>query len=112
MTKFRALETLIIYSDISEIRALIKIKLCRNAGMQMHVSKNNRFSTQEAINFIPCTKRRKKVPVCEMFESSGSLSSSMLPNLFWKRKIIAYRGRSTVPASFKLELFSQYLMTS
>ena len=37
----------------------------------MHLSKNHRFSTHEIINYIPHTEKRKKVPVCEMFESSG-----------------------------------------
>ena len=26
----------------------------------MDLSKNNRFSTEEAIDYIPCTKKRKK----------------------------------------------------
>ena len=32
----------------------------------MDQSKNERFSTQEAINYIFCTKKGKKVPVCKM----------------------------------------------
>ena len=32
----------------------------------MDLSKNKRFSTQEAINHIPRTKKRNKVPVCKM----------------------------------------------
>ena len=27
----------------------------------MELSKNNRFSAEEAINYIPCTEKRKKV---------------------------------------------------
>ena len=61
----------------------------------MGLSKNNRFSTQEAINYIP--HRERKVPVCEMLESSGSLFSTVLPILSWsKLNIIAYRGRPTI----------------
>ena len=73
----------------------------------MHLSNNNRFSTREAINYFPCIEKRKKVPVCEMLEPSGSFSSSMLPTLLWKLKIIAYRDWSTIPASSKLKLFPQ-----
>ena len=32
----------------------------------MNLSKNNRFSAEEAINYISGTEKRKKVPVCEM----------------------------------------------
>ena len=73
----------------SRISVLIQITLCRNARIQMDLSKNkyNRFSGEEAINFIPRTKKRKKVPVCEMFECSGSLSSPMPPILSWKLKV-------------------------
>ena len=38
----------------------------------MDPSKNNRLSTEEAINYISRTKKRKTVPVCEMLEPSGS----------------------------------------
>ena len=34
--------------------------------------------TEEAINFIACTEKRKKVPVCEMLESSAFLSSFIM----------------------------------
>ena len=47
-----------------------------------------------------------------MFEFSWSLSSSMIPILSWKLKLIAYRGSSTIPPSSKLELLCQYKMTS
>ena len=80
--------------------------------MDLSKNKHNRFSEEEAINYISRTKKRKKAPVCEMFESSGSLSSPMLPILSWKLKIIAYRGRSTIHTSSKLELLCQYKMTS
>ena len=32
----------------------------------MDLSKNNRFSAEKAINYIPRTEKRKMVPVCEM----------------------------------------------
>ena len=112
MTNFRALNTLIVYSNIFKIRLLIHIIPCRNTRMQIDLSNNNHFSLEEAINYIPHTEKRKKVPACEMFEFSGSLSFSMHLILSRKLKIIAYRGSSTIPTSFKLELFCQYEMTS
>ena len=44
----------------------------------MDLSKNNSFLTEEAINNIACTEKRKKVPVCEMLESSAFLSSFII----------------------------------
>ena len=73
MTNSRALETLTVYSNIS------KVTFCRNARIQMDISKHNGFSAEEAMNYIPRTKKRKKVPACEMLERSGSLSSTMFP---------------------------------
>ena len=107
MTNFQALNTLTVYSNIFKIRLLIHITPGRNAKMQIYLSNNNHFSLEEAINYIPHTEKRKQVPVCEMLEFSGSLS----PILSRKLKIIAYRGSSTFPTSFKLELFCQYKMT-
>ena len=40
----------------------------------MDLSKNNSFLTEEAINFIARTDKRKKVPVCKMLESYSFLS--------------------------------------
>ena len=57
-------------------------------------------------------RKEKKEPVCEMFESSWSLSSHILPILSWKLKIIAYTGSIKIPSSSKLELLCQYGMTS
>ena len=111
MTNFQALNTLTVYSNIFKIRLLIHITPGRNAKMQIYLSNNNHFSLEEAINYIPHTEKRKKVPVCEMLEFSGSLSFPMHPILSRKLKIIAYRGSSTFPTSFKLELFCQYKMT-
>ena len=78
MKNFRALDTLTISSNISKIRLLIQIRLYINARIQIDISKNKPFSAEEAINYILRTKKRKKVPVCEMFESSGSFSSPTL----------------------------------
>ena len=44
---------------------LFEYLLNKDIDIQMNPLKNNRFSTQEAINYIR-TKKRKKVPVCEM----------------------------------------------
>ena len=44
----------------------------------MDLSKNNSFLTEEAINFIARTEKRKKVPVCEMLESSVFLSPFLI----------------------------------
>ena len=57
---------------------MIQIKLCRKANIQMDLSKNNSFLTEEAINYIARTEKRKKVPVCEMLESSAFLSSFIM----------------------------------
>ena len=46
----------------------------------MDLSKCNSFLTEEAINFIICTKKRKKVLVCEMFKEGTSMSSAFLPS--------------------------------
>ena len=112
MKNSRALNTLTSYLNISKIRVLIQITLCRNARIQMDLSKNNCFSAEKAKYYIPGTEKRQKVPVYEMLEFSWSLSSSMIPILSWKLKIIAYRGSSTIPPSSKLELLCQYEMTS
>ena len=112
MKNFRALNTLISYLNISKIRLLIQITLCRNARIQMNLSKNNCFSAEDAKNYIPRNEKRKKVPACEMLEFSCSLSSSMIPILSWKLKIIAYRDSSTIPPSTKLKLLCQYETTS
>ena len=78
----------------------------------MDLSKNYHFSAEAAIDDILRTEKRKEIPVCEMLESSRSLSSPIYPILTWKLKIITYRGSSTIPPSSKLELLCQYEMTS
>ena len=111
MKNFRALNTLTSYLNISKMRVMIQT-LCRNATIQMDLSNSNCFSAEEAKNYIPCTEKRKKVPVYEMLEFSWSLSSSMIPILSWKLKIVAYRRSSTIPPSSKLKLLCQCDMTS
>ena len=44
----------------------------------MDLSKNNGFLTEEAINFIAGTEKRKRVPVCEMRESAAILFSFIM----------------------------------
>ena len=61
----------------------------------MVLSKNSRFRSEEAINYIPCTEKRKQVPTYEMLQSSGSFSSSMLLILLGKLKIIALWNYNT-----------------
>ena len=60
MTNFRALNTFTSYLNISKIRILIQIKICRNARIQMDLSKNNRFSAEEAKHYTPRTEKREK----------------------------------------------------
>ena len=44
----------------------------------MDLSKNNSFLTEEAINCVACTEKRKRVPLSEMRESAAFLSSFMM----------------------------------
>ena len=46
----------------------------------MDLSKNNSFLTEEPIKNIARSEKRKKVPVCEMLESSAFLSSFIMEN--------------------------------
>ena len=91
MANSRALDTFTVYSNISKIRLLIQTTLRKNARRHMDISKTNRFSVEEAINYIPRTKKRKKVRVCEMFETFGSSSFPMFPILSWELKIKVQR---------------------
>ena len=77
MTNFRALDILAVYSNISKIGVLIQITLCGNGRIQIDLPKTKYFPAEEVINYIPHTEKRKKVPVCGMLESSGSLSYPM-----------------------------------
>ena len=63
MTNFRALGTLTISLNLPKVRLLILTKLCRNASLQMDLSKNNRFSAEETMNDILRAEKRKNVPV-------------------------------------------------
>ena len=66
MKNFRALNTLASYLNISKIKVLIQITLCRNARIQMDLSKNNCFSAEEAkiIFFAPRKERRYQYMKC------------------------------------------------
>ena len=44
----------------------------------MDLSEKNNSLTEEAIDYIARTEKRKKVPVCEMLESSAFLSSFII----------------------------------
>ena len=44
----------------------------RKAKIQTDLSKNNRFSAEEAKNYISSTEKRKKVPACEILEFLNS----------------------------------------
>lgn len=109
MKNFRDLDTLTIYLNISKIRLLDQIKLCRNANIEMDPSKKNCFSGEEAKNYMPRTEKIKQVPICEMLEYFQTLLSYMLSSLSQKLKIMAWPAITT---SLKLELFCQYVMPS
>ena len=74
--------------------------------------KDQQFLSRGSNKLYSLHREKKKVPLCEMFEFSGSLSSPMLSILSQKLKIIACRGSSTIPPSCKLELICQYEITS
>ena len=44
----------------------------------MDLSKNNSFLTEEAVNFIAPTEKRKREPVCEMLESNAFFYSFIM----------------------------------
>ena len=104
MKNFRDLDTLTIYLNISKIRLLDQIKLCRNVSIEMDPSKNNRFSAEETMNYIPHTEKKKKVPICEMLEYFQTLLSYMLSSLSQKLKIMAWPAITT-SLKFELSLF-------
>ena len=54
------MDTFTIYSNIFKIRLLIQITLCRNAKIEMDISKNNRFSAEKAINYFLSSWEKKK----------------------------------------------------
>ena len=85
-----------------KIRVIIQITLCRNDRIQMDLLKNkhNHFSAEEAINYIPCTD----IVLWVFFLPHAS-------NFIMETEIIAYRDRSTIHTSSKLELLCQQKMT-
>ena len=112
MKNLWALNTLAIYFSISKIRVLIQITLCRNARIQMVLSKSNRFSEEETQNYTSRTKKKKKGT--SMWNAWVLWIFVLLhaSNFIRKLKIVAYRGSSTIPPSSKLELLCQCEMTS
>ena len=60
MKHFWTLNTLAIYFSISKIRVFIQITICRNARIQMVLSKNKRFSEEETKNYTSRTEKRKR----------------------------------------------------
>ena len=59
MTNLLALDTLTTYSDISKKRLLIEIAFCRNARIQIDISKTDRFSEEKAINYFSLAENKK-----------------------------------------------------
>ena len=59
MTNLKALDTLTICCNISKIRLLIQISVCRHARIQMDISKKNCFSAGKAINYFPSLREKK-----------------------------------------------------
>ena len=59
MTNFQALDTLATYSNLSKIRLSIQISLCRNARIQMDISRRKRFSAEKAIDYFPSHQEKK-----------------------------------------------------
>ena len=77
----------------------------------MDLSKNKRFPREKAKNNVPSTGKRMKVPVCKMLHLSPlNICPSQKFQIYLK--IIAYRGKFTIPISSTLELISQYVMIS
>ena len=110
MKNFRALDNHTIFSDISKIRVLIHITLCRNAKIQMDISRSNRFSADEAINYIPSTEKRKKVPVREMLEYSV-IWGFLLPytsSFIMGTEDNSIQRQLMIPLWSKLELLCRY----
>ena len=94
---------------------MIQITLCRQKRQNKNGSIKEQaqpfLNTGSNKSHSSHPKKRKKVPGYEMLESSGSLSSLMLPILSWKLKIIASRGSSTIHQSSKLELLCRQKIT-
>ena len=108
MTNFQALDALTIYSNISRISLLIQITLCRNARIQMDISKKNHLSAEKAINYFPSSREIR-------YQYVKYLSPSVFsPSRYFQfsNGILAQRGRFTIPSSSKLEMLCQCEMNS
>ena len=94
----------------SKIRLLIQITLCRNARIQMNISKKNRFSAEKAINYFSLHWEEEKDT--NMWNAWGVLWVFLLSHasnfLMWTEN----RGSFTIPSSSKLQLLCQCEMTS
>ena len=64
---------------------MIQTKLGRNVSIEIDLSENNSFLTEEAINYIAGTEKRNTVPACEMLEFSAFLPSFIMETE--KRKV-------------------------
>ena len=105
--KFPALDTLTMYSNISKIRIVVQIRLCEKVSIEMDRSKNNRFSAEEAINYIPRTEKKRRHQYVKCLKRLGLCPPPCFKfdHRSQKLKKIAYRGSSAIPTSFKLEMF-------
>ena len=108
MTNFHALDTFIIYSNISKTRLLIQITLCRNASIQMDISRTVSQQRNNKLSSLALRKERSY----QYVKSSRFFSSPLLPIFSLELKIIAYRGSFTIPSWSKLELLCQCEMIS
>ena len=112
MTNSQALDTLTIYFNTSKIRLLIQITLCRNARIQMDISKKNRSSAEKAMNYFLSHWEKKKgtnmwnawvLWVFLHFHASKFLMGT---------EDNSEQRHFTIPSSYKLELLCQCEMTS
>ena len=112
MTNSRALDTLTIYSNTSKIRLLIQITLCRNARIQMDISKKNRSSAEKAMNyFLSHWEKKKGTNMWNAWVLWVFLHSHASKFLMGTEDNSKQR-HFTIPSSSKLELLCQCEMTS
>ena len=109
---FWALNTFAIYFNISKIRVLIQITICRNARIQMMLSKNKRFSAEKAKHYTPSTEKTKKGT--SMWNAWVLWVFLLLhaSNFIMGTEDNTFRGSSIIPPSSKLELLCQCKMNS
>ena len=112
MTNFQALNTLTIYSNISRISLLIQITLCRNARIQMDISKKNRFSAEKAINYFPSHWEKKKGTNMWNAWVLRVFLLSHASNFINRTKDNSIQRQLYDPFIIKLELLCQCEMTS